>query len=218
MEKLAEILSLMQSRMDHQEKTLEYLQKQQKETADSFLRALEKMDMRMNGANPAAAKHSIFDSLCRRIDKFTFDAENGRTFDIWYKRFKDVFDNDCTELNEQEKTRLLVSRLDEDSHQLFCGSIAPKSPSDLSWDEATATMDRLFGSGKTLFRRRFECLKIQYDHQDFNSYETLVRTRCSDAKFDSINFDGLQCLIYVAGFQGAEFAHYRTRLLRKLDQ
>ncbi|XGW21465.1 hypothetical protein V3C99_004430 [Haemonchus contortus] len=79
-------------------------------------------------------------------------------------------------------------------------------------------MDRLFGSAKTLFRRRFECLKIKYDHQNFNNYETLVRTRCSDAKFDSINFDGLQCLVYVAGFQGAEFADYRTRLLRKLDQ
>nr|CDJ98010.1 RNA-directed DNA polymerase (reverse transcriptase) domain containing protein [Haemonchus contortus] len=141
-----------------------------------------------------------------------------RTFDIWYKRFKDVFDNDCTELSEQEKTRLLVSRLDEDCHQLFCGSIAPRSPSDLAWDEAVATMDRLFGSAKTLFRRRFERLKIKYDHQDFNNYETLVRTRCSDAMFDSINFDGLQCLVYVAGFQGAEFADYRTRLLRKLDQ
>ncbi|PIO76323.1 reverse transcriptase [Teladorsagia circumcincta] len=133
MEKLAEILSLMQSQVDHQEKKLEYLQKQQKETADSFLRALKKMEMRMTTANTAAAKHIIFDSLCRRIDKFNFDAENGRTFDIWYKRFKDVFDNDCAELNEQEKTRLL-------------------------------------------------------------------------------------CLIYVAGFQGAEFADYRTRLLRKLDQ
>uniref|UniRef100_A0A7I4YY53 RNA-directed DNA polymerase n=1 Tax=Haemonchus contortus TaxID=6289 RepID=A0A7I4YY53_HAECO len=218
MDKLTEILALMQDQMERQESMLMLMQKQQKDTSESFLRALEMMEARMNGANPAAVKYSIFDSLCRRIDKFNFDAENGRTFDIWFKRFKDVFDNDCTELSEQEKTRLLVSRLDEDCHQLFCGSIAPRSPSELSWDEAVATMDRLFGSAKTLFRRRFECFKIMYDHQDFNSYETLVRTRCSDAKFDSISFDGLQCLVYVAGFQGAEFADYRTRLLRKLDQ
>uniref|UniRef100_A0A7I4YCJ2 Uncharacterized protein n=1 Tax=Haemonchus contortus TaxID=6289 RepID=A0A7I4YCJ2_HAECO len=46
----------------------------------------------------------------------------------------------------------------------------------------------------------------------------LVGTRCSDAKFDSINFDGIQCLVYVTGFQGAEFADYRTRQLRKLDR
>nr|CDJ93707.1 Gap-Pol polyprotein [Haemonchus contortus] len=31
-------------------------------------------------------------------------------------------------------------------------------------------------------------------------------------------FNGLQCLVYVAGFQGAEFADYRTRPLKKLDQ
>uniref|UniRef100_A0A7I4Y6B5 RNA-directed DNA polymerase n=1 Tax=Haemonchus contortus TaxID=6289 RepID=A0A7I4Y6B5_HAECO len=119
--------------MERQESMLMLMQKQQKDTSESFLRALEMMEARMNGANPAAVKYSIFDSLCRRIDKFNFDAENGRTFDIWFKRFKDVFDNDCTELSEQEKTRLL-------------------------------------------------------------------------------------CLVYVAGFQGAEFADYRTRLLRKLDQ
>uniref|UniRef100_A0A0N4WMS7 HTH OST-type domain-containing protein n=1 Tax=Haemonchus placei TaxID=6290 RepID=A0A0N4WMS7_HAEPC len=75
--------------------------KQQKDTSDSFLHALEKIEVRISGANPAAAIHSIFDSLCRRIDRFNFDAENGRTFDIRYKRFKDVFDNDCTELSEQ---------------------------------------------------------------------------------------------------------------------
>nr|CDJ93791.1 unnamed protein product [Haemonchus contortus] len=95
MDKLAEILSLMQGRMKQQEKTLQHMLKQRKDT-DSFLRALEKMEARMSGANPAAAKHSIFDSLCRRKDRFNFDAENGRTYDIWYKRFKDVFDNDCS--------------------------------------------------------------------------------------------------------------------------
>ncbi|KIH46074.1 hypothetical protein ANCDUO_23876 [Ancylostoma duodenale] len=35
---------------------------------------------------------------------------------------------------------------------------------------------------------------------------------------DTIDFDGLQCLFYVAGFQGPDFAEYRTRLLRMLDQ
>ncbi|EPB75329.1 hypothetical protein ANCCEY_05587 [Ancylostoma ceylanicum] len=46
----------------------------------------------------------------------------------------------------------------------------------------------------------------------------LVKTKCTDAKLDTIDFDGLQCLFYVAGFQGPDFAEYRTRLLRKLDQ
>ncbi|XGW16057.1 hypothetical protein V3C99_001479 [Haemonchus contortus] len=87
--------------MEQQEEILQHRLKQQKVTSDPFLCALEKMEVRMSGANPAAAKHYIFDSLCRRIDRFNFDAENGRTFDIWYKRIKDVFDNDCAELSEQ---------------------------------------------------------------------------------------------------------------------
>ncbi|VDP46923.1 unnamed protein product, partial [Heligmosomoides polygyrus] len=46
----------------------------------------------------------------------------------------------------------------------------------------------------------------------------MVKATCTDAHFDSIDFDGLQCLFYVAGFQGSEFADYPTRLLRKLYQ
>nr|CDJ93706.1 unnamed protein product [Haemonchus contortus] len=67
-DKLAEILSLMQGRMEQQEKAVQHMLKQQKDTSDSFRRALEKMEVRMSGANPAAAKHPISDSLCRRID------------------------------------------------------------------------------------------------------------------------------------------------------
>lgn len=98
-------------------------------------------------------RHTIFDSFYRRVEKFTYDD----------KRFKDVFDNDCGNLDDKEKTRLLIGRLYEDCHQLFCGSILPMLPSDLSWDEVIATLKRLFGPAKTLFRRRFECFKIQYD-------------------------------------------------------
>ncbi|VDO90236.1 unnamed protein product [Heligmosomoides polygyrus] len=147
------------------------LQQQQKDTSDNF-GCWRRSKLDLPGPIVVKDKHIIFNSLYRRIEKFT----NGRTFDGWYKRFKDVFDNDCGDLGDNEKTRLLVSRLDEDCHQLFCGSISPMLPSDLTRDEAIATLERLFG-------------------QDFNAYETL-------------------CIVFVAGFQGAEFANYRTRMLR----
>ncbi|VDP61891.1 unnamed protein product [Heligmosomoides polygyrus] len=89
------------------------------------MRMLEKIETRSAGPSPIVVKdkHTIFDLLYRRIEKFTYEANNGRTFDGWYKRFKNVFDNDCGDLDDKEKTRLLVSRLDEDCHQLFCGSM-----------------------------------------------------------------------------------------------
>ncbi|EYC37102.1 hypothetical protein Y032_0825g2549 [Ancylostoma ceylanicum] len=46
----------------------------------------------------------------------------------------------------------------------------------------------------------------------------LMKTKCTDAKLDTIDFDGLQCLVYVARFRGLDFAEYRARLLRKQDQ
>lgn len=46
----------------------------------------------------------------------------------------------------------------------------------------------------------------------------LVKTKCTNAKLDTIDFDGFQCPFYVAGFQGPDFVEYRTRLLRSLDQ
>ncbi|VDP24846.1 unnamed protein product [Heligmosomoides polygyrus] len=61
------------------------------------------------------------------------------------------------------------------------------------------------------------CMAI-YEHLDFNAYETLVRTFCTEAKLHCIDFDGLQRLVYVDGFQGEEFADYKTRLLRKLEK
>ncbi|PIO55853.1 hypothetical protein TELCIR_22757 [Teladorsagia circumcincta] len=129
-----------------------------------------------------------------------------------------IFDNECDELEGKDKVRLLVSRSHEDCHQMLTAAIAPKQPSELSWSEVLEVLDRQFGSAKTLFRRRFECFMMRYDGQEFNNYELLVKTKCTDAKLDIIDFDGLQCLFYVAGFQGSDFADYRTRLSRKLDQ
>ncbi|VDO38828.1 unnamed protein product [Heligmosomoides polygyrus] len=91
---------------------------------------------------PSSSRTSTPSSvLYRRIEKFIYDADNDRTFDVCYKRFKDVFDNDCGDLDDKEKTRLLVSLLDEGCHQLLCGSISPMLPSDLTWDEAIGSTE-----------------------------------------------------------------------------
>ncbi|VDO85173.1 unnamed protein product [Heligmosomoides polygyrus] len=90
MEQIADVLALMQQQ-------LQLLQQQQKDTSDNFMRMLEKIETRPAGQSPIVikGKHTVFDSLYRHIEKFTYDAGKGRTFDGWYKRFKDVFDNDC---------------------------------------------------------------------------------------------------------------------------
>uniref|UniRef100_A0A1I7X2E3 CCHC-type domain-containing protein n=1 Tax=Heterorhabditis bacteriophora TaxID=37862 RepID=A0A1I7X2E3_HETBA len=119
--------------------------------------------------------------------KFIFEPDQGETFDIWYKRFKDVFMEDGATLDDKQKTRLLVSRLDSATHARFTGHILPKTP-------------------------------IVYQNEDFDSFANIVNQRCEEAEFKNIDIDGIKCLLFVAGFQAAEFADYRTRLLRTLDQ
>ncbi|VDO96148.1 unnamed protein product [Heligmosomoides polygyrus] len=143
------------------------------------------------------------------------DPERGRTFDLWLKRYQDLFEN---ELDERDKTRLLVSCIDEDFHQRLTAVTSPKQPLELSWNEILEVMERQFGSAKTLHLRRFECFKMRYEGQEFNNCELQVKTKCANAKLDAMDFDGLQYPVYVAGFPEPEFADYRTRLLRKLDQ
>ncbi|XGW25993.1 hypothetical protein V3C99_006978 [Haemonchus contortus] len=206
--------------MDALPAVLQAVQKQLDLQGAAIMQLMEKMSTSPTCSVPVVMKdkHTIFDSLHRRIEKFIYDPDRGRTFDIWLRRYQDLFDNECDDLEEKDKTRLLVSRLDEDCHQMLTAAIAPKQPSELSWNEVLEVLERQFGSAKTLFRRRFECFKMRYEGQEFNNYELLVKTKCTDAKLDIIDFDGLQCLLYVAGFQGPDFADYRTRLLRKLDQ
>ncbi|EYC37500.1 hypothetical protein Y032_0784g2333 [Ancylostoma ceylanicum] len=216
MDTLPALLEAMQQQLDIQARRMD-------EQGTVLAKLMEKMSATppsLNAGTPIVVmdKHAIFDSLHRRIEKFVYDPDRGRTFDIWLKRYQDLFDNECNDLDEKDKTRLLVSRLDENCHQMLTGAISPKQPSDLPWKEVIEVLERQFGSAKTLFRRRFECFKTRYEGQDFTNYEMLVKTKCTDAKLDTIDFDGLQCLFYVAGFQGSDFAEYHTRLLRKLDQ
>ncbi|EYB86727.1 hypothetical protein Y032_0274g1028, partial [Ancylostoma ceylanicum] len=180
MDTLPALLEAMQQQLDIQARRMD-------EQGTVLAKLMEKMSATppsLNAGTPIVVmdKHAIFDSLHRRIEKFVYDPDRGRTFDIWLKRYQDLFDNECNDLDEKDKTRLLVSRLDENCHQMLTGAISPKQPSDLPWKEVIEVLERQFGSAKTLFRRRFECFKTRYEGQDFTNYEMLVKTKCTDAK------------------------------------
>uniref|UniRef100_A0A1I7WRW9 Integrase catalytic domain-containing protein n=1 Tax=Heterorhabditis bacteriophora TaxID=37862 RepID=A0A1I7WRW9_HETBA len=59
---------------------------------------------------------------------------------------------------------------------------------------------------------------MAYQNEDFDSFASSVNQRCEEAQSKNININGIKCLLFVAGFQTAEFADFRIRLLRTLDQ
>uniref|UniRef100_A0A1I7WS40 Cytochrome P450 n=1 Tax=Heterorhabditis bacteriophora TaxID=37862 RepID=A0A1I7WS40_HETBA len=63
----------------------------------------------------------------------------------------DVFMEDGVTLDDRQKTRLQVSRLDAPTHIRFTRYILSKTPADLNWEETMTILGYLFGLKKTLF-------------------------------------------------------------------
>ncbi|XGW09673.1 hypothetical protein V3C99_011727, partial [Haemonchus contortus] len=92
-----------------------------------------------------APQETLFDRISRRIEKFSYDADQDDHFDLWFNRHKDIFEVDCQGMEEAKKTRLLVAALDAASHTRFVRQILPKEPRDLSWTDTVETLKTLFG-------------------------------------------------------------------------
>ncbi|XP_041767811.1 uncharacterized protein K02A2.6-like [Anopheles merus] len=56
------------------------------------------------------------ESLATNISEFSFDPENGITFEKWYSRYTDLFESDAKNLDDSAKVRLLLRKLDTPSH------------------------------------------------------------------------------------------------------
>ncbi|VDO22291.1 unnamed protein product [Heligmosomoides polygyrus] len=191
MDVLPALLQAVQRQLDLQARCME-------ERGAAIVKLMEKLSAlpAINSPLVVKDKHAIFDSLHRRIERFCYDPERERTFDLWLKRYQEMLDNGATSLRKGQNTTTRFLPGQGLLPKTDCSHLS-QATIKLSWDEI---------------------LEMRYKGQEFNNYELLVKTKCANAKLDTIDFDGLQCLVYVAGFQRPEFADYRIRLLRKLDQ
>ncbi|PIO55178.1 hypothetical protein TELCIR_23437, partial [Teladorsagia circumcincta] len=178
------------------------------------------VDLLQKMATPTvASQETVFDRVSRRIAKFSYDADQYYCFDLWFKRHKDVFEVDCQGMDEATKTRLLVAALDAATHTRFTRHILPKEPGELDWTDTLATLKTLFGTKKSLFRRRFECFRMNFSpNEDIDNFVNLLKARALEANFKDIRQETLECLALVFAFQAPELADYRVRFLRKLDE
>ncbi|PIO67512.1 hypothetical protein TELCIR_10731 [Teladorsagia circumcincta] len=178
------------------------------------------VDLLQKMASPTiASQETVFDRVSRRIEKFSFDADQDDCFDLWFKRHKDVFEVDCQGMDDAMKTRLLVAALDAATHTRFTRHILPKEPGELNWTDTLATLKTLFGTKKSLFRRRFECFRMNFaPNEDIDNFVNLLKARALEANFKDIRQETLECLALVFAFQAPELADYRVRFLRKLDE
>ena len=138
---------LAQQKEQHQQQ-MEMLQKQMETERRESKEQMKELIEKLSNRKPDT-KEALFDRLRQRIEKFTYDPEEGRFFDLWLKRFEDTIQGHDDDLPENLRTELLRTLLDTSTYSTFSIRIAPSLPNELSWKDTISTLRKLFGSKKS---------------------------------------------------------------------
>lgn len=159
----------------------------------------------------------LLELLTVTIEKFEYDAENGSTFESWYKRYEDIFLVDAGRLDDAAKVRLLLGRLSTNVHEKYLNFILPKHPRENEFKTTVETLKQLFGHQISLFKRRYNCLQItKKPSDDFITYAGIINKVCEDFEFNNFSLDQFKALVFVMGLQSSD-SDIRTRLLAKIN-
>lgn len=159
------------------------------------------------------------DLVERSVRNFEYDPAINETFDLWYSRYEAVFIQDGAELEDKILTRILTRKLSSEVYNRYAGLILPKKPHELTFAETVKYLKTYFGSTKSLFSIRMECLNmIKPDGEDLITYASKVNKAVEDGKFAEMTNDQWKCLIFVQSLTGPEDGDLRHRLLSMLDK
>lgn len=158
------------------------------------------------------------EALGQSISEFDYTPESDITFDAWYGRYESLFSEDAVHLTEQEKTRLLLRKLNTRCHQIYINSILPQLPKDKSFIDTVTLLKSIFGRRESLFSTRYRCLQLnKSDLDDYNAYAAQVNKLCEEFKLAELTGDQFKCLMFVCGLQSHQYADIRTKILSAID-
>lgn len=196
------------------------LMKQQKIMMEQQTEVLKKTLERLNTGQTGgqASVEKTMESLAKSMSEFCYDPENGVTFESWYARYSDWFEEDARHLDDPAKVRLLVRKLNSVAHARYANYILPMEPREKSFTETKDTLTQIFGRQTSLFNTRYNCLKLQKKNDDdFITYAGIVNKQCELFKLSSLTSDQFKCLVFICGLSTGIDSDIRTRLLSKLE-
>jgi hypothetical protein len=96
---LVEILKYQQELFQEQQKAfLDAARDESRQREEALLKRLEDLQKKQDGDDEPASD-LILSVLSKRIPTFTYDPDNGLTFDVWFQRFEDVMSQEGSKLN-----------------------------------------------------------------------------------------------------------------------
>ncbi|XP_036146759.1 uncharacterized protein LOC118646919 [Monomorium pharaonis] len=203
--------------LDHQQQQQQQLfmqqQQEQKRQQEDFMNQISAFLV----IQRRAAKRSK-NGIIGQLSEFTYDPENGLTFDAWFVRYKGLFQVDVNDLDDAAKVRLLLRQLSTNIHKQYVDFILPKEYKEFDFETTIAKLTHMFGKKTSLFHQRFNCMNtLKSSNQDFLAYAALINKRCEEFKISTITADQFKCLIFACGLRSPSDANIRMKLLNLIE-
>jgi transposase InsO family protein len=165
------------------------------------------------------ATYSIHRELSERMEKFVFDPEENKTFEKWFARYQTILETDAAQMTEAQRVCLMTEKLSTCDYDKFANTILPETNASIKFDEAVATLKRIFGRKQSLFALRYECMKIEKEEiESYAEFGARVNLHCEKFDVPHITADDFKVLIFVKGLHNAQDSAALAKLLGKLDQ
>lgn len=230
---LETMIELMQQQLAQQQKQLDLQQKQAAEERSLLLSivknfqtgaALIEETSSSSGQSSSSSATQLkmtsdFQDVSAQIGKFVYSPEEGSTFEVWYKRAKGVFaSGKGKNVSEEDKAAIIRSKLSDNDFTTFANSILPKEPEELSLDEMTERLKKIFGRKESLFARRYKAWRVEkLDDEDFVSFAARINRAAEDFEYDSFQIDDFKMQLFIQGLKSIKDASVLKELLKKTD-
>ena len=152
------------------------------------------------------------------IETFKYRPNEDISFEAYFRRYEDLYINDCRNWTDAKKVRLLTRKLDTAEHTRFVNYILPRKTNELTFQETVKLLTELFSPKTSLFHKRWKCLNlVREENEEFTVFAAKVNKSCDDFKLSELSADNFKCLVFCQGLISANDAEVRRRVLNKLE-
>ncbi|XP_050091400.1 uncharacterized protein LOC126574989 [Anopheles aquasalis] len=154
--------------------------------------------------------------LATSLPLFEYPSES---FDGWYFKYGEIFQEETTSLNDRAKVQLLVSRLGDLEMKKYINSIAPLRVNELTFRETIAKLMSLFAKTKSRTTRRLQYIQLEKEENEaIINYGLRVDKAFCAAEMEEISPNELKCLMFVLGLKSPKEAALRKWLIERMDE
>ena len=152
------------------------------------------------------------------IETFEYQPNEDISFEAYFRRYEDIYANDCKNWSDSKKVRLLTRKLDTAKHTRFINYILLRITNEPTFQEAVKLLTDLFSPKTSLFHKRWKCLNlVREENEDFTVFVAKVNKGCNDFKLIELSADSFKCHVFCQGLISPKEAEVRRRVLNKLE-